>query len=131
MNQLKEKLSIIFDKYLEEFKEVNEYIYNNPELGHQEFKACEALTNLLKKHNFETSDNYAGISTAFIGKYKSGNGGAKIAILAEYDALPGIGHGCGHNIFGVTSVAAGILLKEIMGDVVGEVLVIGTPAELK
>lgn len=48
MNQLKEKLSIIFDKYLEEFKEVNEYIYNNPELGHQEFKACEALTNLLK-----------------------------------------------------------------------------------
>lgn len=46
MNQLKEKLSIIFDKYLEEFKEVNEYIYNNPELGHQEFKACEALTNL-------------------------------------------------------------------------------------
>ena len=129
MNQLKEKLSIIFDKYLEEFKEVNEYIYNNPELGHQEFKACEALTNLLKKHNFETSDNYAGISTAFIGKYKSGNGGAKIAILAEYDALPGIGHGCGHNIFGVTSVAASILLKEIMGDVVGEVLVIGTPAE--
>ena len=99
MNQLKEKLSIIFDKYLEEFKEVNEYIYNNPELGHQEFKACEALTNLLKKHNFETSDNYAGIPTAFIGKYKSGNGGAKIAILAEYDALPGIGHGCGHNIF--------------------------------
>lgn len=129
MEQLKEKLSTLFDKYLGEFKEVNEYIYNNPELGNQEFKACEALTNLLKNHGFETSTNYVGIPTAFIGKYKNGNGGAKVAILAEYDALPGIGHGCGHNIFGVTSVATGILLKEIMGDTVGEVLVIGTPAE--
>ena len=129
MEQLKESLSILFDKYLGEFKEVNEYIYNNPELGHQEFKACEVLTNLLKKHGFETSDNYTGIPTAFIGKYKNGDGGVKVAILAEYDALPGIGHGCGHNIFGVTSVATGILLKEIMKDTVGEILVIGTPAE--
>ena len=129
MEQLKEKLSTIFDKYLEEFKTANEYIYNNPELGNKEFKACETLTNMLKKHGFETTTNYVNIPTAFIGKYTNGNGGPKVAILAEYDALPGIGHGCGHNIFGVTSIATGILLKEIMGDVVGEVLVIGTPAE--
>ena len=49
-----------------------------------------------------------------MGKYSTGKPGPKVAILAEYDALPGIGHGCGHNIFGVTSVAAGILTKEIM-----------------
>ena len=129
MENLQTKLSTLFEKYFEEFKEANEYIYNNPELGNQEFKACKTLTTILKNHGFETSDNYANIPTAFIGKYSNGNGGPKIAILAEYDALPGIGHGCGHNIFGVTSIATGILLKEIMGDIPGEILVIGTPAE--
>ena len=129
MEQLKEKLSTIFDKYLTEYKEANEYIYNNPELGNKEFKACKTLTTLLKNHGFETTTNYVNIPTAFIGKYISGNGGPKVAILAEYDALPGIGHGCGHNIFGVTSIATGIILKEVMGDVAGEILVIGTPAE--
>ena len=129
MTDLKEKLSTLFDKYFEDFKEANEYIYHNPELGHQEFKACKTLVNLLNKYGFETTDNFVGIPTAFIGKYKNGSNGPKIAILAEYDALPGIGHGCGHNIFGVTSVATGILLKEIIGDIAGEILVIGTPAE--
>lgn len=129
MENFKEKLSSIFDNYLEEFKTLNEYIYNNPELGNQEFKACAAHVEILKKHGFETTTNYANIPTAFLGKYSNGNGGPKVAILAEYDALPGIGHGCGHNIFGVTSIATGILIKEIMKDMVGEVLVIGTPAE--
>lgn len=129
MENFKEKLSSIFDNYLEEFKTLNEYIYNNPELGNQEFKACAAHVEILKKHGFETTTNYANIPTAFLGKYSNGNGGPKVAILAEYDALPGIGHGCGHNIFGVTSIATGILIKEIMKDMVGEILVIGTPAE--
>lgn len=129
MEQLKEKLAITFDKYFEEFKVANEFIYNNPELGNQEFKACKTLTTILKNHGFETTDNYCNIPTAFIGKYSNGNGGPKVAILAEYDALPGIGHGCGHNIFGVTSIATGIILKEVLGDIAGEILVIGTPAE--
>lgn len=129
MKQLKEQLSTLFDKYLDEFKEINEYIYNNPEIGKQEFKACEILSNTLKKYGFETTVNYANIPTAFLGKFSSGKNGPKIAILAEYDALPEIGHGCGHNIFGVTSIATGILLKEVMQDTIGEILVIGTPAE--
>lgn len=129
MEQLKEKLATTFDKYFEEFKIANEFIYNNPELGNQEFKACKTLTTILKNHGFETTDNYCNIPTAFIGKYSNGNGGPKVAILAEYDALPGIGHGCGHNIFGVTSIATGIILKEVLGDIAGEILVIGTPAE--
>lgn len=129
MKQLKEQLSTLFDKYLDEFKNINEYIYNNPELGKKEFKACEILNNTLKKHGFETTINYANIPTAFLGKFSNGKNGPKIAILAEYDALPEIGHGCGHNIFGVTSVATGILLKEVMQDTIGEILVIGTPAE--
>lgn len=128
MNNIKEKLSEIFEDYKKEFIELNEYIYKNPELGLSEFKACAAHTDILKKHGFNVTKNFAGIETSFQASYKNGNG-PRIAILAEYDALPVIGHGCGHNIFGVTSVATGILVKEMMKDINGEILVIGTPAE--
>ncbi|MDO4690613.1 MAG: M20 family metallopeptidase [Fusobacterium sp.] len=126
---LKERLSELFEKYRNEFIELNEYLYKNPELGLQEFKACAAHTAILKKHGFNVTKNFAGLETAFQASFKKGNSGPRIAILAEYDALPGIGHGCGHNIFGVTSVATGILIKDLMEDMEGEVLVIGTPAE--
>ena len=129
MNNTTEKLMELFETYKGEFKELNEYLYNNPELGLQEFKACAAHTAMLEKHGFEVTAGFAGLPTAFMGKYSTGKPGPKVAILAEYDALPGIGHGCGHNSFGVTSVAAGILTKALMGDLAGEIMVIGTPAE--
>lgn len=129
MSELKEKLSQFFENYKNEFIELNEYLYNNPELGLQEFKACAAHTAILEKHGFNITRNFADLETAFQASFKNGSNGPRIAILAEYDALPGIGHGCGHNIFGVTSVATGILVKELMKDIAGEILVIGTPAE--
>ena len=131
MNNLTEKLSTLFDAHKEEFKELNEYLYNNPELGLKEVKACAAHTAILKKYGFEVETGFAGLPTAFIGKFTLGKDTPKIAILAEYDALPGVGHGCGHNIFGVTSVATGIMLKNIMEseNIQGQILVIGTPAE--
>lgn len=125
----KQRLSELFDAYKEEFVALNEYLYANPELGLQEFKACEAHSQMLIKHGFEVEKSFANLPTAFLGKYSTGKTGPKIAILAEYDALPGVGHGCGHNIFGVTSLAAGILIKDCMKDLAGEILVIGTPAE--
>lgn len=129
MSELKEKLSQFFENYKNEFIELNEYLYNNPELGLQEFKACAAHTAILEKYGFNITRNFADLETAFQASFKNGSNGPRIAILAEYDALPGIGHGCGHNIFGVTSVATGILVKELMKDIAGEILVIGTPAE--
>lgn len=128
MEKLK-KLEELFEIYKSEFVELNEYLYRNPELGLQEFKACAAHTEFLEKNGFAVTRNFAGLETAFKASYKNGNGGPKIAILAEYDALPGVGHGCGHNIFGVTSVATGIFVKNLMKDIEGEILVIGTPAE--
>lgn len=128
MLNTKEILSEIFENYKSEFVELNEYIYNNPELGLQEYKACAAHCEILERHGFNVTKNFADLETAFCGRYKNGVG-PKIAILAEYDALPAIGHGCGHNIFGVTSVATGILIKELMKNFKGEILVIGTPAE--
>ena len=125
LNKLENKFSEIF----EDLKELNEYIYKNPELGRKEFKACEAHKNLLKKYGFEVEENYIEIPTAYLAKYSSGKKGIKIGYLAEYDALPEIGHGCGHNILGTTSIGAGILLKEYIDEFGGEVLIFGTPAE--
>ena len=125
LNKLENKFSEIF----EDLKELNEYIYKNPELGRKEFKACEAHKNLLKKYGFEVEENYIGIPTAYLAKYSSGKKGIKVGYLAEYDALPEIGHGCGHNILGTTSIGAGILLKEYIDEFGGEVLIFGTPAE--
>lgn len=125
LNKLENKFSEIFG----DLKELNEYIYKNPELGRKEFKACEAHKNLLKKYGFEVEENYIEIPTAYLAKYSSGKKGIKIGYLAEYDALPEIGHGCGHNILGTTSIGAGILLKEYIDEFGGEVLIFGTPAE--
>lgn len=125
LNKLENKFSEIFG----DLKELNEYIYKNPEIGRKEFKACEAHKNLLKKYGFEVEENYIGIPTAYLAKYSSGKKGIKIGYLAEYDALPEIGHGCGHNILGTTSIGAGILLKEYIDEFGGEVLIFGTPAE--
>ena len=131
MNELIQKFSSLFDSNLEELKTINEFLYANPELGYKEFKACATLVESLKKHGFEVVEGYCNIPTAFLGRYKSGNGGPVVAILAEYDALPGIGHGCGHNTFAITSLGTAIILKEMMKEknINGELLIIGTPAE--
>jgi amidohydrolase len=110
---------------------LSDYILENPELGYEEFKACTAHVELLRRHGFVVEDNYLDMATAFRAVYDSGKPGPTVAFLAEYDALPGIGHGCGHNMLGATSTGAGIVLGKMMTefDIPGRVLVIGTPAE--
>ena len=127
--ELLQNLSKKYDEIFKDLKELNEYIYNNPELGRKEFKACEAHKNILKKYGFKVTDNYIGIETAYLAEYSSEKEGPKIAYLAEYDALPEVGHGCGHNILGTASVGAGILLKDFVNEFGGTVFVYGTPAE--
>ncbi|MCQ8212946.1 M20 family metallopeptidase [Cetobacterium somerae] len=123
--ELKERYAEIF----EELKDLNKYLFENPELGLKEFKARDKHCELLQKYGFFIEKGYCGIETAFLANYIGEKPGPRIAYLAEYDALPEIGHGCGHNILGVTSSAAGILLREFVNIYGGEVLVIGTPAE--
>ena len=127
--ELLQNLSKKYDEIFKDLKELNEYIYKNPELGRKEFKACEAHKNILKKYGFKVTDNYIGIETAYLAEYSSEKEGPKIAYLAEYDALPEVGHGCGHNILGTVSVGAGILLKDFVNEFGGTVFVYGTPAE--
>lgn len=129
MEKYMEKLNVVFEKHLNDFKEVNQYLYDNPELGRCEFKSSLAHMSLLGKLGFQVEAGICDMDTAYIASFKSENPGARIAYLSEYDALPGIGHGCGHNILGVASIAAGTLLKEFVTLYGGEVLVIGCPAE--
>lgn len=104
-------------------------IHARPEIGNQEFFASTLLISLLEEAGFVVDKSVAGHETAFFARKKSELSGPTIAYLAEYDALPGIGHACGHNIIGTTSVAAAIALSETLDVVGGEVVVFGTPAE--
>lgn len=112
-----------------ELIELNEYIYENPELGYEEFKSSNAHLELLEKHGFKVEKGYMDMKTAFRAEFDSGKEGLAIAYLSEYDALPGIGHGCGHNLLGTVSTGAGIVLSKIISELGGKVVVFGTPAE--
>lgn len=126
---MKDKVLEIINKITPELNELSVAIYNNPELGYEEFAACKLHTEILKKHGFNVQSNFSGVATGFKAGYKSKKPGITIAYLAEYDALPGIGHGCGHNLLGTVSTGAGIVLKEIIDEIGGTVVVFGTPAE--
>lgn len=113
----------------ERLVEISDYIYNNPELGNEEYKAVEALTTFLKEHDFKVETSIADMDTAFKATFDSGKSGMTIGYLCEYDALPKIGHGCGHNMIGVMSAGAGVVLSKVLHEIGGKVIVYGTPAE--
>ncbi|WP_316568606.1 M20 family metallopeptidase [Neobacillus sp. YIM B06451] len=125
----KELIFAFIEENKEEFISLSRKIWENPELGHKEFKACKWLTNELKKHNFEVELGTGGLETGFRGVYDSKLPGPTVAYLCEYDALPEIGHACGHNLIGVMSLAAGISLSKVIKETGGKVIVFGTPAE--
>lgn len=112
-----------------ELKEINRSIYEHPELGKEEIFASGQHCALLEKYGFSVEKGFMGIETAFKAVKNSKKAGPTIAFLAEYDALPDIGHGCGHNILGTTSIGAGIAAAKVLEDVGGTIEVYGTPAE--
>lgn len=113
----------------ERFYEISQFIGQHPELGHEEFKAADILTKELKAHGFQVELGTAGLATAFEAVFDSGKEGPQIAFMSEYDALPELGHACGHNLIGTMGIAAGIGLSKVLKEVGGKVFVYGTPAE--
>ncbi|WP_303984833.1 M20 family metallopeptidase [Niallia circulans] len=111
------------------FKDISIYIGENPELGHEEFKACEILTDTLKQHGFNVEIGICDLPTAFKATFDSGKAGPVIGYMAEYDALPELGHACGHNLIATMGIAAGIGLSKVLSETGGKVIVYGTPAE--
>ncbi|WP_099156522.1 M20 family metallopeptidase [Virgibacillus ndiopensis] len=126
---MKHKLSEEIKKIEQQLWNMSDHLYHNPELGDQEFQSAQLLTNFLKEHQFIIETGIVNRSTAFKAEYKSEKPGPTIAYLAEYDALPGVGHGCGHNLIGTMSVGAGVALSKLVDEIGGSVVVLGTPAE--
>ncbi|MBQ3122620.1 MAG: amidohydrolase [Firmicutes bacterium] len=104
-------------------------IHANPEVGMEEFKAYAWQIELIKKYGFEIEEQVSGMPTAYIASYKSDKPGPIIGMISEYDALPGLGHGCGHNLICMIGVGAGLATKEFVDMYGGEVRIYGTPAE--
>lgn len=126
---LKETIITNVESNKELYLSTSHQIHEKPEIGNEEFFASGLLTDILESEGFEVEKAVAGHETSFIARKKSSKPGPSIAFLAEYDALPGLGHGCGHNIIGTTSVAAAIALSKVLEETGGEAVVFGTPAE--
>ncbi|MED3561082.1 M20 family metallopeptidase [Bacillus xiapuensis] len=124
-DQLKKQLDVIQHRLWE----MSDHLYHHPELGDQEFESMELLVGFLEEHGFTVEKGIVGRPTAFKAVYDSKKAGPSIAYLSEYDALPGVGHGCGHNMIGTMSAGAGVLLSKVVDEIGGRVVVLGTPAE--
>jgi amidohydrolase len=127
IKQLKLKVEDSVEFQRQQLIQLSLNIHDNPELGFKEERASVWLTDYLEDNGFHVERGIAGLPTAFRATY--GQGSPRVALLAEYDALPKIGHGCGHNIIGVSAVGAGVVSKHIVDQLGGSVAVLGTPAE--
>ena len=129
MSELKNQISQFIDTNAKVYQDISLAIHAKPEVSDFEYFASQTLSEQLKKEGFEIELPAAGHRTGFAATYKSNKPGPTVVFLAEYDALAGLGHGCGHNVFGATSSLAGAALKSVVDQIGGEVRVYGTPGE--
>jgi len=111
---------------------VSSELFEHPELSGEEKRAASLLSDVLRRHGFQIEQSVGGLPTAFIAKCRLGtaDSGPNVGLFCEYDALPGIGHACGHNLIAAASTVASIALCRALGGVLdGHVWVIGSPAE--
>lgn len=128
-DQLKRVASTKVDDHRSELFHISKELWENPELNFEEHKAHRLLSNYLELKGFAVQRGYGGLATAFRASF--GTGRPNVCVICEYDALPGIGHACGHNLIAEAGVAAGMGVKAaiVEGKLTGRVTVLGTPAE--
>ena len=130
MEPSKARICAEVDKLARDLYAVSEFLYHNPEIGYQEFKACEFLSRFMAEHGFVAEKGTGGVQTAFLARPAQRlQGRPCVAFLAEYDALPGVGHGCGHNLIAAASVGASLALSRHLDGLNGTLALVGTPAE--
>lgn len=117
------------DEIMPELIALSNKIWDNPEYNFEEYIACEAFSELLRKFGFNVTVGMAGLETACKGTYRGQKPGPHIGIFGEYDAVPGIGHACGHNLMAAMAVGAGTAIKGIIDELGGTITVFGTPGE--
>jgi amidohydrolase len=129
MTAVKDLIGEAVDRLADDLERLSRQIHDNPELGYQEVKASGWLSDFLAARGFKVERGVGGVDTAFRATIETGEG-PTIAIMCEYDALPAIGHACGHNVIAASGAGAGAALAAIRDRLPkGRVLVIGTPAE--
>ena len=127
VDAVKDRLSVEVDRHAEGLIDASHRIHEHPELLFEERFAAELLCDMLEGAGFDVERGAYGLETAFAAR--AGSEGPTIAVLCEYDALPGIGHGCGHNIIATAGLGAGLAAAALADQVGGRLVVLGTPAE--
>jgi amidohydrolase len=129
MPTIKDDVCRAVDRLAPDLEQLSHRIHGHPELGYQEVKAAGWLTEFLDAQGFKVERGVAGVETAFRATLETGDG-PTIAIMCEYDALPQIGHACGHNVIAASGAGAGAALAAVRDALPrGRIHVIGTPAE--
>jgi amidohydrolase len=131
MQELRKLLNKTVDEMSKKLAEMSGFLYHNPEIAGEEYKAMKLITEELEKNSFKVKRGVSGITTSFVAAYNCQSRGPAIAFLAEYEALPNLGHGSGHNITSIISAGAAIALSKISENLSGKILCIGTPGESK
>ncbi len=129
MSEITEETLRYIDENQRLFQDAAKQIHAHPEVCDNEFFACRLLTEILSGHGFSIEKNAAGHRTGFSASFSSGKPGPVLAFLAEYDALPNLGHGCGHNLIGTIAAFSAIAVSRHLDETGGEVRVYGTPGE--
>jgi len=129
MSELKEHVCAAVDRLEGKLREVSRFIYENPELKFEEFRASKLLADELAAAGFEVTLGVAGLDTAISGEHPEASDGPAVAIIGEYDALPGIGHACGHNLIAAAGLGAALAVGTVKADLPGRLLFFGTPGE--
>ena len=122
-------IDLAVENVAETLLQVSHAIHDEPELAFEEYFACELLSSTLRDNDLEVETGVYSLETAFETTINSEQDGPTVAVLAEYDALPQIGHACGHNIIATTALGATLALNAVAQSLPGRVKLLGTPAE--
>lgn len=128
-SELKSLLTSKVEEKLPDLITLNDDLADNPELSGEEHRSSQKIAELLEKNGFRVEMPFAGLETAFRGVFGADNHKCKVAIMTEYDALPGIGHACGHCVSGSISVLAAIALAPLQDELNCDIHILGTPNE--
>ena len=115
MDSVKAQISSEVDALAQDMYDISDFLKANPETAYQEYKACDHLSGVLEEKGFRVQKGVGQVETSFLARPVNGRAGRPtVAFLAEYDALPKIGHGCGHNLIAAASLGAAIALNKIL-----------------
>ena len=130
MDKSKARIDREVESLADELFAVSDFLLANPEIAYQEFKACDHLSHVLAQNGFKVEKGIGKVETSFLARPDDCRPSRPaVALLAEYDALPKIGHGCGHNLIAAASLGAAMALRRILGAEAGGLVLVGTPAE--